>query len=405
MDDQVHAAGDTNQQRCQRIGSRYHEAATRRAEQWRGRNGSLWKCRRCYRKEIAVLRNFGRERTERRIGDPYRERRPGFENSHGRNVGSRAVAPTQPKTDKKKEKQPPTHVGRSFDAPPVVYWPQMIRLSYCAVALLVLAGCGGPASFSPGARPVAGSVPLTSSRWIPTAGESIQIQYDGKLDLSVDAAIYDLDMFDTKASVVRKLHDMGRKALCYIDVGTWEKWRPDAGKFPKSVLGNKDGHWAGERWLDIRQTSILEPIMSARYQLCKKKGFDGIDPDNIAGYQSKTGFPLTASEQLTYNEWVATEAHNLGLTVDQKNDNNQVKDLVNYFDFGVDEQCFVQGWCKQLTAYTNNNRLVVDIEYRNQMTRTRFSNDVCPSDATYKLTPILKKLELTAWIVTCPPSS
>ena len=83
--------------------------------------------------------------------------------------------------------------------------------------------------------------------------------------------------------------------MCYIDVGTWENWRPDAGKFPKSVLGNKDGHWAGERWLDIRQTSILEPIMAHRFNLCKKKGFDGVDPDNLDGYQNKTGFPITYS--------------------------------------------------------------------------------------------------------------
>lgn len=276
--------------------------------------------------------------------------------------------------------------------------------NYCAIALsLALAGCGGSAPFSPGA-PSPVSVALTSSRWIPTAGESYQIQYDGKLDLSVNAQIYDLDMFDTKASVVSRLHAMGRKVVCYISVGTWEKWRPDAGKFPKSVIGRKLGHWPGERWLDIRQTSILEPIMAARYELCKKKGFDGVDPDNIAGYQNRTGFPLTASEQLTYDEWVATEAHNLDLTVDQKNDNSQLKTLVNYFDFGVDEQCFQQHWCKQLTAYTNDNRLVVDVEYTNQMTRTRFLNKACPSDANYKLTPILKKLELTAWIVTCPGS-
>ena len=277
----------------------------------------------------------------------------------------------------------------------------MLRLRWAAAIALFLAGCGGAASFSP--KPASdAAAPIRQGLWIPTAGESIQFQYDGKLDLSVDAQIYDLDMFDTPASIVKRLHDLGRKTVCYIDVGTWEKWRPDAGKFPKSVLGNKDGHWPGERWLDIRQTSVLKPIMIARYQLCKKKGFDAIDPDNIAGYQSKTGFPLTASEQLTYDEWVATEAHNLGLSVDQKNDNNQIKDLVNYFDFGVDEQCSVQGWCKQLTAYTNNNRLVVDIEYTNQMTRTRFLNEVCPSDANYKLTAILKKLELTAWIVTCP---
>jgi hypothetical protein len=281
----------------------------------------------------------------------------------------------------------------------------MKRLTYCAVAWsLVLAGCGVTASFSPGAPPAQGNLPLTSSRWIPTAGQSFQIQYDGKLDLSIDAQIYDLDMFDTKASVVKKLHGMGRKVVCYIDVGTWENWRPDAGEFPKSVLGRKVGGWKGERWLDIRQTSVLEPIMTKRYHLCQKKGFDGVDPDNINGYQNRTGFPLTGAEQLTYDEWVATEAHTLGLTVDQKNDNSQLKTLVDYFDFGVDEQCFQQHWCKQLTAYTSNDRLVVDVEYTNQVSQTRFLDKTCPSDAKYKLTPILKKLELTAWIATCPSS-
>ena len=101
------------------------------------------------------------------------------------------------------------------------------------------------------------------------------------------------------ASVVAQLHAMGRRVMCYVDVGTWEKWRPDAGKFPKSVLGNPDGHWKGERWLDVRQTAILEPIMAHRLELCKRKGFDGVDPDNLDGYENKTGFPLTYADQLT----------------------------------------------------------------------------------------------------------
>jgi hypothetical protein len=193
--------------------------------------------------------------------------------------------------------------------------------------------------------------------------------------------------------------------MCYIDVGTWESWRPDAGKFPKSVLGLPDGHWKGERWLDIRQTSILEPIMAHRLDLCKSKGFDGVDPDNLDGYQNKTGFPLTYAEQLTYDTWVATAAHARGLTADQKGDNGQVKDLVKVFDFAVVEQCFAQGWCKQFTLYTQNNRLVVDVEYNNQVTQSRFLNKTCPSDARYDETAILKKLELTAWIVTCPAGS
>ncbi len=267
------------------------------------------------------------------------------------------------------------------------------------LALLLVACGGGALTPSPGVPSDSGAVAAAGARWIPAAGESYQIQYDGKLDLSYPAKIFDLDMFDTRAQTVTKLHAMGKRVICYIDVGTWENWRPDADRFPKSVLGDKDGHWAGERWLDIRQTSILEPIMAARYDLCKKKGFDGIDPDNLDGYQNKTGFPLTSAEQLTYDTWVAKAAHARGLTVDQKGDNNQVKDLVKFFDFAVVEQCYTQGWCHQFDVYTNANRLVVDVEYFHN--RHRFLNGTCPEAAKNHDTAMLKRLELTAWILTC----
>jgi hypothetical protein len=263
-------------------------------------------------------------------------------------------------------------------------------------ALAVLAACGGNASPVPtGARAV-----NFAARWIPAPGSSYQIQYDGKLDLHVPAAIFDLDMFDTPASVVAKLHAMGRRVMCYVDVGTWERWRPDADKFPKSVLGRRDGRWVGERWLDIRQTAILEPIMGDRFDLCKRKGFDGVDPDNLDGYENRTGFPLTYAQQLTYDTWVAQAVHARGLTVDQKGDNDQVKDLVKIYDFAVVEQCYAQGWCDQFAVYTKTNRLVVDVEYG--LPREEFAKKTCPDAARYDETAILKKLELTAWIVTCP---
>lgn len=281
----------------------------------------------------------------------------------------------------------------------------MLRHRLAGALALLLAGCGGASSVAPFAPANLPAVPQAKTWWYPTVGETFQIQYDGKLDLSNPADVYDLDMFDTRPAIVNKLHAMGKKVVCYISVGTWENWRPDAKKFPKSVIGRPDGHWPGERWLDIRQTKILEPIMGARYDLCKKKGFDAIDPDNIAGYQSRTGFPLTAADQITYNTWVANAAHARGLGVDMKNDNNQLKTLASLFDFGVDEQCFVQGWCHQLTIFTANNRAAIDIEYTNQMTKSRFLAKTCPSDSQYKLAPMLKRLELTAWIVTCPGGS
>jgi hypothetical protein len=274
-----------------------------------------------------------------------------------------------------------------------------------AIALLslLLAACEqGPITpAAPIAAAATGSsADRTSARWIPAPDASYQIQYDGRLDLKDPADIYDLDMFDTPPKIVAKLHAMKRRVMCYVDVGTWENWRPDAKDFPKSVLGHPDGHWKGERWLDIRQTAILEPIMARRLDLCKKKGFDGVDPDNLDGYQNRTGFPLTYSQQLTYDSWIAKAAHDRGLTADQKGDNSQVKDLVKVFDFAVVEQCFAQGWCNQFAVYTKTNRLVVDVEYFHN--RTRFLDKTCPQMAKYDETAILKRLELTAWILTCP---
>src|SRR5204862_1927003 len=128
------------------------------------------------------------------------------------------------------------------------------------------------------------------------------------------------------------------KAICYVNAGTRENWRVDAGAFPASVVGAKNG-WPGERWLDIRQTSILLPIMRARVQKCQQTGFDGVEFANVDGYSNRTGFPLTAADQLTYDASLANMAHSYGLTAALKNDVEQVPTLATYFDYAINEQC------------------------------------------------------------------
>jgi len=215
------------------------------------------------------------------------------------------------------------------------------RIHAALILAVSVAGCsqamGQPAPHAP--APAA-----QGARWVPTANSTYQIQYGGKLDLSVPAQIYDVDYQDTTAHEVAAIHARGRRAVCYVDVGTWEKWRPDASQFRTSDLGEPDGGWPGERWLNVADTAGLEPIMMERFQLCKRKGFDGMDPDNLDGYVNKTGFHLTYAQQLTYDTWVANEAHVLGLTVAEKGDNDQVADLAKVYDFAVVEQCFAQGW-------------------------------------------------------------
>jgi len=204
---------------------------------------------------------------------------------------------------------------------------------------------------------------VAQAQWVPPGQLSWYWQLRGTVNNSLPAAAYDIDGFDNSAAEVASLHAAGKHVICYINVGHWESWRSDANQFPSSVLGNTDISWPGERWLDIRQLSVLEPIMTARFQMCGQKGFDALEADNIDGWENTTGFPITAADQLTYDEWVANEAHALGLAVFQKTDADQTSSLAPYFDGMLDEQCNEQSNCSLLTPYLVAGKPVMDAEY------------------------------------------
>src|SRR5205823_11139328 len=139
-------------------------------------------------------------------------------------------------------------------------------------------------------RPVRGPV---GGRWVPRPGTAWQWQLTNPIDQSVDVPVYDVDSTNTTVAEVQSLHAKGRRVICYVNTGADENFRSDAQAFPAAVLGNPDG-WPGERWLDVRQLDVLRPIIASRFDLCRGKGFDGIEADLVDGYQNDTGFPLTA---------------------------------------------------------------------------------------------------------------
>lgn len=126
-------------------------------------------------------------------------------------------------------------------------------------------------------------------------------QLSGTVDTAADAQAYDIDAFDNAAAVVTELHAANRYCIAYFSGGTYENWRPDAASFPAGVRGNAVDGWAGENWLDVRQLDVLAPIMSARADVAKTKGFDGIEWDNVDGYTNNPGFPLTRAHQIAYS--------------------------------------------------------------------------------------------------------
>ncbi len=207
------------------------------------------------------------------------------------------------------------------------------------------------------------SADASSSWWHPPQHLSWYWQLQGKLDMAVPVAAYDVDGFETGSGEVAALHAQGRHVVCYIDVGTAESFRPDYGSFPRMVLGHSNG-WPGEKWLDIRQLSVIEPIMTARFRMCAEKGFDAVEPDNIEAFSNKSGFPITSQQQLAFNEWVAEEVHALGMAVLQKNDGQQTPQLSPYFDGALTEQCNQYRECSAFEPYLASGRPVLNAEYR-----------------------------------------
>jgi hypothetical protein len=239
--------------------------------------------------------------------------------------------------------------------------------------------------------------------WQPEVGTSWQWQLSGSsIDTSHDVDMFDIDMFDNKASTVNTLHAQGRKVICYISAGSWEDWRPDANQFPTAVLGNNYEGWPGEKWLDIRRIDLLAPIMRARLEECKAKGFDGVEPDNMDAYNNDTGFALTYVDQLEYNIWLANEAHALGLSIGLKNDDEQVADLLPYFDWALTEDCFAGNWCDEMAPFVSAGKAVFAAEYTDEMSVTKFRNQVCPLAGTLGFSAILKDRDLDAWRRGCP---
>jgi hypothetical protein len=243
------------------------------------------------------------------------------------------------------------------------------------------------------------------SPWIPTQGLRWQYQLQGNLRTNlcviplsgggcVRPDVYDVDLYANNGvtintASVAAIHATGAHAVCYIDAGTWEDFRPDAGAYPALVQGLPNG-WPGERWLDIRATGVLLPIITTRVAKCAAAGFDAVDFDNVDGYVNRTGFPLTASEQLTFNLDLAAIAHEYGLSAGLKNDLAQLSQLASTFDFAINEQCAQFKECDAYDAWTAAKKAVVEVEYHVRPGR------YCPSADEHGRDAVQKGLALRA---------
>jgi hypothetical protein len=228
---------------------------------------------------------------------------------------------------------------------------------------------------------------------MPRPGVTWQWQLTGTLDTKVDAEMYDIDLFTTPAATIQALHAAGRIVVCYFSAGSYEPGRPDSDALSKTGLGSVLDGWPDEKWLDVRSTAVRD-LMKGRLDLATSQGCDGVEPDNVDGFDNSNGLGLTEDDQLDYNRFLASEAHARGLSVGLKNSLGLVSSLVSSFDWALNEECLKYDECETLVPFIAAGKAVFHCEYG---TNTK---DIC-GNTPQGFSTIVKNLDLDASRLTC----
>ncbi len=238
--------------------------------------------------------------------------------------------------------------------------------------------------------------------YIPPPGTTFEWRLDDlPADYTTAAEVIDIDAFSASSTLVAHLQNEGKKVIAYLSVGSVENFRPDAGDFPEITIGNIYEGFEDENWLDIREINLLAPIIRERLDMIQEKGFDGVEPDNINGYQNDTGFNLTEADALAYSRFLIAEAHERGLSIGQKNAEELVPELVDEYDWFLAEDAYIDNFYQQLSPYISANKAVFLVEYTDRVSATEFQLQVCPEATARGYSAVLKDRDLTSVTVYC----
>jgi Glycoside-hydrolase family GH114 len=228
------------------------------------------------------------------------------------------------------------------------------------------------------------------------------------IDFQTDGACTGGTISQQNTAAVAAIHGLQGgtgKAICYIDAGGAESFRPDFTAYQTfnnncggCLFGKPIGGFRNEFWLNINndqgQRNFILGQISARLDHCVTDGFDGVEMDVVDAWSNRTGLTITPDTQLLFNTALANLAHSKGLTVALKNDVEQIPDLAPYFDYAINEQCQQYSECGNYTTYfANAGKAVFQVEYKLKL------STFCPPANAANRNAILKTFDLfdTPW--------
>lgn len=256
--------------------------------------------------------------------------------------------------------------------------------------------------------PVSPNGTIPAEIWKPVAGTTWNYELMTTAeDVSGDAEVWDIDLFNNDESVINSLRSAGKKVLCYFSAGSFEDWRPDKDEFRDEDMGNQVSGWAGEKWLNTNSDNVRR-IMRARLDMAVQKRCDGVEPDNVDAYDNDNGLDLEEPDAVDYVTFLADEAHSRNLSLALKNAGSIVPSVIGIVEYCVQEQCIEYNNCDQFTPFIQANKPVFHVEYpkgdstsNNNLVATDTTDSICENPAAAGFSTIIKNIDLDDWIQPC----
>ncbi|KNC86397.1 hypothetical protein SARC_01447 [Sphaeroforma arctica JP610] len=172
--------------------------------------------------------------------------------------------------------------------------------------------------------------------------------------------VIDVDVFETSEERIAQLKDDSHYGLCYIDVGTAEKWRPDYEQLKPYTVGKPQ--YEEEDWMDIEI-------------LAKDKGCDGVEIDNSDAYAAplamKDRFKKDLiSREIVYMQWLSNAAHGLGMSIGLKNSMEISKNVHQMFEFAINKSCNQFDECKYYAPFQDAGKAIFNVEYKGEQCKS-----------------------------------
>eukprot|EP00835_Amoeboradix_gromovi_P005216 NODE_470_length_8086_cov_0.567422.p4 type:complete len:262 gc:universal NODE_470_length_8086_cov_0.567422:1706-2491(+) len=217
--------------------------------------------------------------------------------------------------------------------------------------------------------------------WHPYPKAAFHIQLTGAVKTDLPAKVYILDGLTTPKDVIDTLHAAKKTVICQISIGTVKKGTVDYQVLTEKMIGLESP--SGSYYADIRSTTVMM-VMENRLDEMAAKNCDAVDATDVESWKLDTGYPIGKEDQLRYNIWMSNKAHEKGLSIGLHGDEDQIVDLVDFFDFAVNYECYTKNECEKYFPFIDSSKAAFIVEYKAS------KDDVCPYANEMELSVDLK---------------